>query len=249
MDIFNCQTVVIELSVFFNNSAMVQKDQYHSNSGGLGIAYHTNSTAYLTPSLPPSVTITNCEFTRNRVRLPENSFQRQINQALNNHIYFGRGGGLGMFLDEYSVNVTVAIEKCRFDSNHAQSFGGGLYLYIDGGNTRHKFSVSDSNFTWNTAGKGSFGGGVQVALLIRNANDEPSQLDFTRCHFVGNTASFGGGLSSVQVFSQGSGNVITLSESHFEENSASDVGSGVMFASLLYTQNRKSSHYYQVSDK
>lgn len=99
----------------------------------------------------------------------------------------------------------------------------------------------------NTAG--NFGGGIQVALLIRNANKDPSRLDFIHCNFFNNTASFGGGLSSVQVYSQGAGNVISLSDSHFEGNQASDVGSGVMFASLLYVLNRKLSHYYEVSNK
>ena len=249
VDIFNSQRVLIEHSVFHNNMAMLEKDQFHANSGGLGIAYHTNSTTYFDPSLPPSVSVMSCEFTRNRVRLPDTESQQQIDQALNNHIYFGRGGGLGIFLDEYFINITVTIERCIFESNYAQSFGGGLYIYIDGSNTHHKFTVRDSNFTTNMAAEGSFGGGVQVALLIRNANSDPSVLDFTGCRFMGNNASFGGGLSTVQVYSQGSGNKISLSDSYFEKNIASDVGSGVMFASLLYVQNRKSSYYYQVTNK
>ena len=249
VDIFNCQTVQVEDSVFFKNSAMRQKEQYHANSGGLGIAYHTNATAYFNTSLPPSVTVTDCEFTHNRVSLPEASSQQQINQALNNHIYFGRGGGFGVFLDEYFVNIVVTIERCRFESNYAESFGGGLYIYIDGASTSHNFTVSDSNFTSNMADEGSFGGGIQVAFLNRNTRHGPSQLEFSHCRFVGNTAWFGGGLSSVQVFSKGSGNIITLRESYFERNTAINVGSGVMFASMLYVQNRLSSNYYKVSDK
>ena len=249
MDIFNCQRVLIDHSVFHNNTAMVEKDQYHANSGGVGIAYHTNDTVYFDPSLTPWVTVTSCEFTSNRALLPIVESRQQINQALNNQIYFGRGGGLGVFLDEYFINITVTVEKCTFDSNNAESFGGGLYLYIDGADTHHEFVVTESNFTANTAEGESFGGGVQVALLIRNANSDPSQLDFTKCSFIGNTASFGGGLSAVQVFSQGSGNKIRLRDSYFEQNTAFDVGSGVMFASLLYVQNRKSSYNYEVSDK
>ncbi|CAI8022048.1 hypothetical protein GBAR_LOCUS12974 [Geodia barretti] len=248
VDIFNCQTVQVEDTVFFKNSAMLQKEQYHANSGGLGIAYHTNATAYFNTSLPPSVTVTDCEFTHNRVSLPEASSQQQINQALNNHIYFGRGGGFGVFLDEYFVNIVVTIERCRFESNYAESFGGGLYIYIDGASTSHNFTVSDSNFTSNMADEGSFGGGIQVAFLNRNTRHGPSQLEFSHCRFVGNTAWFGGGLSSVQVFSKGSGNIITLRESYFERNTAINVGSGVMFASMLYVQNRLSSNYYKVSD-
>jgi hypothetical protein len=249
VDIFNSQTVQIEHSSFHNNSAPLQKGQYHSNSGGLGIAYHTEDTFYFTPSLPPSVNVTNCEFTSNSASFPRNGFQQQINQGLNNQIYFGRGGGMGVYLSEDHFNIRVNIESCRFYSNYAESFGGALYLYIDGYNTTHMFTVSGSNFTSNRADEGSFGGAIQVALLIRNTNSGPSQIRFTHCNFVNNSASFGGGLSVVQTYSQGAGNNITLRESCFEGNFASDVGSGVMFASLLYVQNRMSSHYYQVSDK
>ena len=249
MDVFNCQNVQIELSLFHNNSAMLEKEQYRSNSGGLGIAYHTNDTVYFNASNPPWISVTNCTFEANRAQLPEANSQQQINQALNNHFYFGRGGGLGIFLDEFFVDISVDIRQCSFSDNFAESFGGGLYIYIDGNNTRHKFTVSDSNFTGNCARNSSFGGGLQVALLIRNAQSQPSQLDFIGCRFIGNLASFGGGLSVVQVYSQGSGNKISLRDSHFERNGASNVGSAVVFVSLLYVQNRQSSHFYQVSDK
>lgn len=151
VDIFNSQTVQIEHSSFHNNSAPLQKGQYHSNSGGLGIAYHTEDTFYFTPSLPPSVNVTNCEFTSNNASFPRNGFQQQINQGLNNQIYFGRGGGMGVYLSEDHFNIRVNIESCRFYSNYAESFGGALYLYIDGYNTTHMFTVSGSNFTSNRA--------------------------------------------------------------------------------------------------
>lgn len=228
---------------------MLAKEQYRSNSGGLAIAYHTNDTAYFNSSRTPWIQVTDCVFKNNEALLPGANSQQQINQALNNHFYFGRGGGLGIFLDEFSIDITVDIQQCWFDDNYAESFGGGLYIYIDGNDTQHKFTVSECNFTNNVAGMGSFGGGLQVALLIRNTHSEPSQLDFIHCNFIGNAAHFGGGLSTVQVYSQGAGNKISLRDSYFEGNEAYNVGSGVMFASLLYVQNRFSSYYYQVSDK
>lgn len=227
----------------------MEKDQYRANSGGLSIAYHTNETVYYNSTLLPWVHVTDCVFTQNRVLLPGENTQQQIDQALNNHFYFGRGGGFGIFLDEFFINITVNIESCRFEDNYADSFGGGLYLYLDGNDTQHNFTVRDCNFTGNSAGAGSFGGGLQVALLLRNADSDPSRLYFTRCNFVRNEASFGGGMSTVQLYSQGSGNVVSLSDSYFEGNSANDVGSAVMFASLLYVQNRNASYHYQVYNK
>ena len=249
MDIFNCQNALVEFSLFLNCTAMQEKEQYRSNSGGLSIAYHTNNTVYFNQSRQPWVHVIDCVFRQNRVLLPGANTQQQINQALNNHYYFGRGGGFGLFLDEYFINIIADIERCWFDENFAQSFGGGLYLYVDGSSTQHALTVRDCNFTRNQAGDGSFGGGLQVALLIRNSDRQPSRISVIRCNFTENKASFGGGLSTVQLYSQSSGNLISLRDSYFAGNEASDVGSAVMFASLLYVQTRNASHYYQVSDK
>ena len=228
---------------------MLEKEQYRSNAGGLAIAYHTDKTVYFNSSLKPWVTVTDCTFVDNKALLPGVNTQQQIIQAVNNHTYFGRGGGLGIFLDEFFIDIAVDIQQCWFNNNYAESFGGGLYIYIDGNNTQHNFTVNNCTFMENSAGPGGFGGGLQVALLIHNADSEPSQLDFIHCRFIENAASFGGGLSIVQVYSQGSDNKVSLRGSYFEGNMAADVGSSVMFAALLYVQNRKSSFYYQVSDK
>ena len=249
MDIFNCWIVEVEFSTFFNCSTSSKKEQFRSNSGGLSIAYHTyNDTVYFNSSLRPRVSVTDSVFVGNQAILPGGNIQ-QINQALNNHIYLGRGGGFGLFLDEYIVNIDANIERCQFMKNYAESFGGGLYLYIDGSRTHHNFTVKNCIFSQNAAYSNSFGGGLQVALLIRNVYSEPSRVYVVGCNFTENAAHFGGGLSIVQVYSQGSGNWIHLRNSRFEGNRASDVGGAVMFASQLYVQNRNTPYFYEVCDK
>lgn len=47
---------------------------------------------------------------------------------------------------------------------------------------------------------------------------------------------------------QGRGNNVTLTHSTFHQNNAHDIGSAVMFASLLYVQNRAESHHYLTED-
>ena len=249
VDIFNCQNVEVENSSFSNCTAMQGKEQFHGNSGGLSIAYHTNSsTTFHDSSHPPWVHVTDCVFRDNKALLPGENTQQQINAALNDHFYYGRGGGLGFYLDELFINITLTVENTRFENNFAQSFGGALYVNLDGIATQHNFTFRDCNFTGNRVG-GGFGGGIQLALLARNADSEPTWFDFIQCTFTRNSANFGGGLSAVQTYSQGSGNQVLLSDSYFEGNSASDVGSAVMFASLLYVQNRKASYFYRVSNK
>lgn len=47
---------------------------------------------------------------------------------------------------------------------------------------------------------------------------------------------------------QGRGNDVTLTHSTFHQNTAHNIGSAVMFASLLYVQNRAESHHYLTED-
>ena len=238
-------SVTITNCHFENSTSSLAKAQFRGNSGGLSIGYHTADPS--TTSLP-KLSITESTFVDNSVLLPSQNSSQQIDLALNDHYYFGRGGGLGIFIDESYTNVTTEISSCIFIGNYAESFGGGLYLYVDGNETHHMFIVTNCSFLRNSAGPGSFGGGLQIALLIRNLNSPPCTFTFSNCSFTENTADFGGGLSSVQVFSQGEGNVVSVLGSHFFNNTGTEVGSAVMFASLLYVQNRVESLHYRVRD-
>ena len=82
---------------------------------------------------------------------------------------------MGIFVDEAFTNITAEVEDCLFVGNYAESFGGGLYLYADGNETHHTFTVRRCNFTSNVAGPTSFGGGLQVAMLVRNFQSLPSR--------------------------------------------------------------------------
>jgi len=85
---------------------------------------------------------------------------------------------VGIFVDEAFTNITAEVEDCLFVGNYAESFGGGLYLYADGNETHHTFTVRRCNFTSNVAGPSSFGGGLQVAMLVRNFQSLPSRWDY-----------------------------------------------------------------------
>ena len=52
----------------------------------------------------------------------------------------------------------------------------------------------------------------------------------------------------MQVYSQGAGNLVTVKDCNFTDNRANEVGSGLMFGSFLYVQNRDESHIYTVSN-
>ena len=242
VDLFNCWLITIDGCHFDSSRSSLGKAQFRGNAGGLSIAYHSNdpSTTNLT-----QVSITDSTFTNNSAILPSQNSSQQINLALNNNYFFGRGGGLGIFLNEAYRNISFEISNCNFSGNFAEFVGGGFLALVDGNETHHNFSVTNCNF-WNNSAV--FGGGLQAAMQVRNLNSSPSSFTITNTYFVGNVADFGGGMGTVQVFNRGSGNMVSLSGSYFSENTGREVGSAVMFASLLYIQNREESLHYQVKD-
>ena len=203
IDLFNVYDINIKDCLFNNCSTDIGKEQFRGNSGAVSIAYFSldaeASSNDRTDIAEPVGIISNCNFTNNRAILPPGKSRTQINQALNQNIYYGRGGAVGFYVQESLRNVSFVIEDCLFDRNLAESFGGGLYLNIDGVNTHHDFILRNNNFTRNTGGKGSFGGGLQLALLLQNVDIPPSTFNISGCNFQENVAEYGGGLSAVQV--------------------------------------------------
>ena len=202
LDLFNIGLIEIHQSNFTNCKTEIAKTQYRGNSGAISIAYYSQPGTTLNSNpitSEPQVNITGCRFFNNSAFLPPQNSSEQINLALNNNYFFGRGGGLGIFIQESLKHVTTFIQNCTFVKNYAASFGGGAYLYINGNQTQHDFTVEDCNFTKNSGGEGSFGGGIQVPLLIQNQGSPPCNLEFIRCVFDRNVADYGGGLSTVQV--------------------------------------------------
>ncbi len=167
----------------------------------MSIAYFPFQESVMFRNQPrPFVMISDSIFTDNRAILPPGISQSQLNEALNNNTYHGRGGGVGIFVQENTRNVSVTVRDCLFDANYADAFGGGLYLNIAGQNTTHYFTVERNNFTRNRVeGDSSYGGATHLALTIRNIDYLPTEIKFVECYFEGNHASFGGGLSTVQV--------------------------------------------------
>ncbi len=197
----NINTIEI-MDCYFNNcSTNTEKPQFHGNSGAVSVSYFPQSNiTVLSNQTRPFLSISKSIFTNNRAILPPGISQSQLNEALNNNIYHGRGGAVGIYVQENVRNISVTIHDCLFDNNDAESFGGGLYLNIDGQNTTHSFKVEGTNFTNNSVkGEGGFGGAVQIAFLNQNIDYPPTVMEFIRCHFEGNTGSYGGGVSSVQV--------------------------------------------------
>ena len=245
LDIFNCVHTQITDSLVQDSVSSRSKPQYRGNAGGISLGFFHNASA----TQNHSISVRNTTLRNNSALLPHVSFNRQqIDLAINNNFFFGRGGGLGVFINEQLANISVEVTDCTFENNYADAFAGGMYFFINGDSTSHQFAAKRCLFTGNTAGNGSFGGGFLVSFLNRNSNTNPTECAFEDCTFINNSAAFGGGFASVQGFSQGQGNVVSVTRSVFENNTALEVGSGLMFGSLLYIQNRVRSQHYRVID-
>lgn len=176
-----------------NNGSRV----YRANSGAVSIAYYREAGAS-TQTLYPEMWIDGCSFVNNRAFLPDINDTDEINQALNQNFYFGRGGGLSIIVQGYASNLLASISNTTFQQNWAETFGGAVFLLITGSDTSHNVAFENCTFLRNFV-RTSFGGGIQVSFLLRNLPDDPSTVIFRNSRFEENSAIFGGGISAVQV--------------------------------------------------
>ena len=175
--------------------------------------------------------------------------ERGVNSGINQNQFTGRGGGMGVYINTINnSSVTVNVRNCSFKNNYAEFFGGGLYVYLSGGNLsrNHSISVEDTHFVNNSAV--ATGGAIHMALLIQNLDFPGSQISYTNCTFISNMADYGGAMSAIQAYMFGRGNVVDVKNCNFVENSASRRGSAISFASLLYPENVEDPYSYSITD-
>lgn len=185
LDIYNCQNVTIADVAVQNNSGTGRLiESFRGNSGGIAIGYNTLPDDYFNPT----VHISNSVFQNNRA----NGF-RTPNRAVAANVYLGRGGGLGVFLNESLHNLTLTISDCVFENNSVRLFGGGLFIVTQSHpDNQLNMLVEQSIFRGNNASYG--GAGVQLSYLNSGSNRNPHTVSFRQCAFVNNRGSAGGGI-------------------------------------------------------
>ena len=189
MDVFNCQEVLLANSDFENNSGTgIVLKSYRGNAGGVAIGINSASASFLSS---PSVQISNCTFVNNSA-LATSKFHT-ISQTAFNLIFTGRGGGLGVFVNESFFNVSLEISDCTFENNFARSFGGGIYILLNGRTAQHITTVERTSFLSNVAQLHG-GGGMQLSYLSNGIPGSPHTTNFTDCTFQNNRAEGGGGI-------------------------------------------------------
>ena len=185
LDIYNClSTSLINSSFVDNTGSGISNSSYRGNTGAVSIGFNN------VPDHVQNVLVSGCNFTNNSATA--RSVFRTSSQAFSSQIFSGRGGALGVFINESFYNISVVISDSRFEHNYARSFGGSMYLLFTGFNTQHTINVDRTWVISNMAVLG--GGGVQLSYISNGIPSSPHMMNFTDCVFDGNRGVAGGGM-------------------------------------------------------
>ena len=103
------------------------------------------------------VQILNSQFHYNSI---ETAKIEGTSRAVIGNNYSGRGGALGIFINEpiVSAAVEMVIDRCNFTNNKAAAYGGAVYLTSNQLSSGHNLTLTNSKFDHNFAANG--GGGI-----------------------------------------------------------------------------------------
>ena len=187
LDIFNSPNVTICDSNFFNNKGTgISRIPFRANTGAVSIGINEIDTDILNPI----IMVMRCNFSNNKATALA-AFTTSTNTFFN-RVFTGRGGGLGIFINESSLNITGMVLDNSFTGNYARSFGAGLYMVIFGEGTQNKLLVKRNVFLNNNARVG--GGGLLMTFFSFGVEGAPHQTNITDCSFIGNSGETGGGI-------------------------------------------------------
>lgn len=161
---------------------------YRGNTGGIAIGYNElsrNIHSELHVQLYNNILYNNSALATSRII--------SISTTAFSQVFTGRGGGLGIFVNESYHNISIDIINCSIVGNFARSFGGGAYVIFNGNSAQHVLLVNSSNISSNVAMLHG-GGGMQFSFLSNGIPTAPHRVVWTDCLFSNNTAEAGGGI-------------------------------------------------------
>lgn len=117
------------------------------------------------------------------------------------HLAFGRGGGLSVFFKGTATRNVITIDNCTFKNNSAL-WGGGIFAEFQDNVSNNTFQVIGCSLAHNTLyyndllHEGTGGGGARVGFIYFNDFAALNNtISFDSCRIRNNTAYFGGGVS------------------------------------------------------
>ena len=189
LDLFNCENVTLSgLHLENNHGTGIVPLPYRGNTGGVAIGYNDLPSNL---SFPPSVHISDSVFRNNSALATSRVIS--ISTTAFSQVFTGRGGALGIFVNESHHNVTITVKNCSIVGNYARSFGGGIYVIFNGDRAQHVFLAEGTTLSSNVVMLHG-GGGMQLSFLSNGIPTAPHKAIMTNCLFHNNTAQAGGGI-------------------------------------------------------
>ncbi len=195
LDILNCESVILNCLLFEDNIGTgTFQESFRGNTGALSLSFQNYPQTFSTPRIK----LNNCQFINNRAEATENFLS--TNEALSRNIFTGRGGSIGIFINEHMSDVNIHIEDSAIVNSYARSLGGGVFMIINGQLPRqHVVNFIRTNISLSyaqVAGSGVFLGYLSATDTVLT----PHSVLFEQCNFVNNTGFSGGGVYIVTSF-------------------------------------------------
>ena len=147
---------------------------------------------------------TNCNFTNNQAYDSILNNGTYLIAFQSNHVAFGRGGGLSIFIKGESHNNAIEVKNCYFEGNSA-TWGGGMLIELQDYALNNSLTIIHTMFRNNTCqysrDSGTYGGGLRVGHCVYLYNQtkqtiqEGNKISIESCNFYSNKGFNGGGLS------------------------------------------------------
>ena len=222
--------------VFENNSIRYPVENTSSPSGGGGGFYveftyckpGSKDCADLSPDISQSqYEFMRCSFTNNVANDSDTNLANYIVPSKADHVAFGRGGGLSIFMNGASHSNTFKVMNCTFQSNQA-AWGGGMFVEFHDTSWNNSVSILSSTFAGNkcyySSDSGTAGGGMRIGFYVyEKTSGMGNSVNIHGCHFYDNSALNGGGLSisaALHNVSQENLAQMTISNTYFQHNIA-----------------------------
>lgn len=203
--------VRISHSWFESNRAII----YHSSQKNIAIAgggiymeltYHggmhpfdLNSTELAEFDDNSTYTFYNCTFRNNYA--PRQHYETIVdNPTGDDHIPFGRGGGLSIFLKGKAQNNAIYVSGCWFEDNYAV-WGAGVFIELHDEVQNNTFEVMNCTFKNNCA---RYAGGAIRSGTTADSDNQwliPNKMKYEDCIFENNSAIWGGAVSFYETWS------------------------------------------------
>lgn len=215
--------------IFHRNLNFATVDQVYSHSGGMEIVFSGSGSDVLASSY----TLKNCNFTNNSAPGMYESFDTTLGKTSE---WRGQsiGGGLGVYFQGNSSEISMSIVRCMFVGNFA-TWGAGMHILFQDQATDNTVEVSNSKYIENRVDQA--GGGACIRFFTNDMLEGPesyNQVTFHDVEFSRNEGNFGAGTSVLSTYSS----YLSTSRMYFQDciwsSNEGDYASAVDVAPALF---------------